>query len=217
MGFLQRQMARNYDRAMATYEHQAIARRKALLGAIPHGARVLELGPGTGVNLMHLARAGRSDITWCGIEPSPPMRALLEQKAQAAGLAPDQLHFAELAPSGKLEVGTGSADVVLSTLVLCSVPDPARTLSEIHRCLAPGGQFLFMEHVAATEGTWTRRLQGALTPLWSIVADGCCLNRDTGGAIRRAGFESVQLDEYSMPPRGVPFLVRPHVAGCARR
>ncbi|MBC8451199.1 MAG: class I SAM-dependent methyltransferase [Planctomycetes bacterium] len=217
MGFLQRQMARSYDRAMSTYEGLAAARRQTLLAGIPQGARVLEPGPGTGVNLTHLAEAGRSDIDWCGVEPSPHMRELLTQKAAAAGLEPEWLHFAGLTPTGELEVETGSVDVVISTLVLCSVPDQAKTLAEVHRCLAPGGQFLFMEHVAAEGGTWTRRLQGAITPLWRIVADGCCLNRDTGGAIARAGFEAVQLEEYRMPPRGIPFLVRPHVAGSARR
>ena len=54
-----------------------------------------------------------------------------------------------------------SAEVVLSSLVLCSVADPAQVLAEVRRVLRPGGRFVFVEHVAAPDGTTLRRLQRA--------------------------------------------------------
>lgn len=217
MGILQRLMAHQYDRIMAGYERHAVARRHALLQRIPEGAQVLELGPGTGVNLEHLAALGRTDITWRGVEPNPHMRKKLADKAADAALPLPELDFIDLSPSGHIEAGDGSVDIVISTLVLCSVPDQVQTLAEVRRLLAPGGQFLFMEHVGAEPGTSTRRVQALATPLWRRIADGCCLNRDTEAAIRSAGFGSVETETYAMHRKGAPFFVRPHVMGVARK
>lgn len=40
-----------------------------------------------------------------------------------------------------------SIDAVVSTLVLCTVRDPAQVLAEIHRILRPDGKYCFIEHV----------------------------------------------------------------------
>ena len=59
-----------------------------------------------------------------------------------------------------------SADMVISTLVLCSVSDVPGVLSEILRVLRPRRRFLFIKHVAAHRGTRLRTLQRWLKPLW---------------------------------------------------
>jgi ubiquinone/menaquinone biosynthesis C-methylase UbiE len=46
-----------------------------------------------------------------------------------------------------------SFDVVVSTLVLCSVRDPVAVLSEVHRVLRPGGKYCFIEHVGDTHSS----------------------------------------------------------------
>lgn len=46
-----------------------------------------------------------------------------------------------------LPMADGSFDAVVSTLVLCSVADPAQVLREVHRVLRPGGRYCFIEHV----------------------------------------------------------------------
>jgi ubiquinone/menaquinone biosynthesis C-methylase UbiE len=43
--------------------------------------------------------------------------------------------------------------VVISSLMLCTVTDPAEVLAEVRRVLRPGGTFRFVEHVAAWAGT----------------------------------------------------------------
>ena len=58
-----------------------------------------------------------------------------------------------------MQIEDGSIDVVLSTLVLCSVADSQVVDRDIHRVLKPGGRFVFLEHVAAPRGSGLRRLQ----------------------------------------------------------
>ena len=56
-----------------------------------------------------------------------------------------------------------SFDVVIETLVLCSVKDVDQSLCEIHRVLKPGGIFCFLDHVKAPDSTWLLRFQNVLT------------------------------------------------------
>jgi hypothetical protein len=44
---------------------------------------------------------------------------------------------------------------------------------------APGGRFLFIEHVAARQGAWLRFIQGGLKPIWCQMGDGCHPDRET--------------------------------------
>lgn len=66
-----------------------------------------------------------------------------------------------------LPIADSSFDAVVSTLVLCSVADPAQVLREVHRVLRPGGRYCFIEHVRGLAGEWGLRTCGpapSLTP-----------------------------------------------------
>jgi SAM-dependent methyltransferase len=70
-------------------------------------------------------------------------------------------------------------DTIISVLTLCTVPAPQATLlSLVQDILAPGGEFLFYEHVLShrADVAWWQKLW---TPIWGKVFDGCCLNRPT--------------------------------------
>ncbi len=195
--------------AMATatksYE-DAIADRKHALFHNLQG-NVLEIGPGAGVNLRHLNR----DIHWIGLEPNPYMHAYLQQEAKQLGLDID----VRSQTMAQADLTENSMDAVISTLVLCSVPDLAATLQKILRVLKPGGIFLFIEHVAAPQGTLLRHVQQGIRPLWQVIGDGCCPDRETGLAIDQAGFAQVDYQAFDGP---VPIpLVRPHIAGTATK
>jgi ubiquinone/menaquinone biosynthesis C-methylase UbiE len=110
-----------------------------------------------------------------------------------------------------LPAGDSSADVVICTLVLCSVVDQRQALSEVLRVLKPGGRFLFIEHVAAEPGTSLRRWQRWIKPLWRKMGDGCEPDRETRAALERAGFAKLEVEEFAAP---VP-IFRPHIAGSA--
>lgn len=183
-----------YDRSVEPLKRELLA---------PLRGRVLEIGPGAGANLPYYA----SGITWIGVEPNPYAHDALRREAERRGLRAE-LHAGV---AERLPVGDASVDAVVSTLVLCTVPDVPGALAEVRRVLRPGGRFVFIEHVAAEPGTRTRRLQRLVKPAWRVLADGCHPDRDTAAAIERAGFTSVTLRRLRMP---VP-VVGPHVAGVA--
>jgi ubiquinone/menaquinone biosynthesis C-methylase UbiE len=81
----------------------------------------------------------------------------------------------------------GVFDTVVSGLVLCSVTDPARALSEAKRVLRPGGELRALEHVRSTR-PWRGRLQDAIQPAWTWFAGGCHPNRTTEQSVEAAGF-----------------------------
>jgi SAM-dependent methyltransferase len=190
-------MARGRQRREPYYE----TRKRALFRDL-HGD-VLEIGPGAGPNLVYYPR----DVRWTGMEPNPAMHPYLIEEARHLGM------------TIRLDSGTADAipfpdnhfDAVVSTLVLCSVPDPRHTLQEIYRVLKPGGRFVFIEHVAAPPDTMTRRWQGFLKPLWKPLADGCHPDRETGATIESAGFREVKIEPFHLD---FP-IVGPHIAGYA--
>ena len=173
----------------ARYERMVTDRKRALFAGL--AGNVLEIGPGTGPNLVYYPPG----IRWLGVEPNPYMYPYLRTAAARAGLQ------ADLRPgmAERLPADDNSMDAVVSTLVLCSVSDPEGVLREIRRVLKPGGRFLFVEHVAAPAGTRLRRVQTAIRPLWKIIGDGCHPDRETGPAIEHAGFTEVRYENFRLP------------------
>lgn len=84
--------------------------------------------------------------------------------------------------------------------------------AEVRRVLRPGGVYLFVEHVAAKDGTLLRFLQRVLDPLQQTLADGCHLSRETGDSISKAGFSSVEFDTAILSNAT---FINPHVYGIA--
>ena len=170
-----------------------------------HGV-VVELGAGTGANLPLYDRGAIERLVL--VEPSPAMRRRLAGPAAAAD--------AEVvdATAARLPLGDGAADAVVSTLVLCSVPDLDAALAEIRRVLRPGGRLLLMEHVRAADATAARR-QDRLDPAWCRLAQGCHPNRDTLAHVAAAGFTIVE--RHPVPVEMPGHSLFPHVAAVAER
>lgn len=189
------------ERVSGRYERFVAARKRELLGGL--GGTVVEIGAGTGPN----ARFYGERVRWIAVEPNPYMHAALGESAREAGRPVAIVR----ARAESLPMAEGSVDAVVSTLVLCSVGDAGRAIAEARRVLKPGGRLIFVEHVAAAEGSAVRRRQRLLGPLWKRAAGGCRLSQETGRLIQSAGFGQVQCEGFALP---LP-LVGPHVAGYA--
>ncbi|HEX5527668.1 MAG TPA: class I SAM-dependent methyltransferase [Solirubrobacterales bacterium] len=178
------------------------SRRRALL-AEARGA-VLEIGAGTGLNLRHYP-AGLEELVLT--EPGEPMADRIDLSRAPDGVPARLVR----APAEQLPFADESFDTVVSTLVLCTVSEPGRAVSEVARVLKPGGRLLFCEHVEAKPG-WRRALQHRSARPWAAFADGCRCDRPTLGTIEsRLRVESVQRGRW----RGMPAIVKPLVWGSA--
>ena len=188
-----------YDRMLKDTEEAGLRdHRRAIVGRAR--GRVLEIGAGTGLNLDHYG----PEVTELVLtEPEEPMAKRLRAKltdGEVIGAGAEDLPFPD-----------GSFDTVVSTLVLCTVPDQERAIAEIRRVLKPDGQLLLLEHVRSDEpGTakWQDRLHGP----WKAVGNGCHCNRDTAAALTRAGFR-LDVESWRMPK--APPIVRPAIEGVA--
>ena len=200
-------MAQFYDHAMRATEAACLASWRSELLASASG-KVLELGAGTGANLPHYPLAARR-VTL--VEPDAFMRARLEA---AVLRAPQHERFdVQAGDAARLAFADESFDTVVVTLVLCSVPNQDAALREIARVLAPKGQLLYLEHVAAPIGTPLLRWQRRIEPVWRHIAGGCRLTRSTLDAIERAGLVPMYPRAEDMR-KAVPW-VRPTVRGRA--
>ncbi|MEV4169599.1 class I SAM-dependent methyltransferase [Nonomuraea sp. NPDC049709] len=182
------------------YEH-----RRRLLAAAE--GRVIEIGAGNGRNFPHYPARVTEVVA---VEPDDTLRALAREQAASAPVPVSVVAgHAEALPGGE-----AAFDTAVVSLVLCSVPSLERALAEIVRVLRPGGQLLFYEHVRSANPV-LGLLQDVITPAWRRVAAGCHPNRDTLGAIERAGFAVSEADRFAFAPQPViPPLT--HILGQAR-
>lgn len=193
-----------YDKFFAAAERDGMAARRKELLSNARG-RVLEIGAGTGLNVdSYPETLDRLVLT----EPSEPMAKRMVDKVAESPLDPEVV----IATAEELPFDDASFDTIVSTLVLCTVPDPAAALAEIQRLLAPGGQLLLLEHVrseSADSAKWQDRLE---TP-WRLYGNGCYCNRDTISMVESAGFSWDELEHGTIPH--APPIIRPLIQGRA--
>jgi ubiquinone/menaquinone biosynthesis C-methylase UbiE len=201
-------MAAVYDSFMRGSEEACLARWRAELLRDLSGA-VLEVGAGTGVTLPHYPKSV-ARLVLC--EPDAHMRRKLETKVDASALRNIEISGA---PLDSLPFRAGEFDAVVSSLVLCSVPEQPAALAAIARVLKPGGRLVFLEHVAADGRPGRLKWQRRVEPVWKHLMGNCHLTRRTEAAIAAAGFEIERIQRESIR-KALP-IVRPSIRGIARK
>uniref|UniRef100_A0A8C5LYC1 Methyltransferase type 11 domain-containing protein n=1 Tax=Leptobrachium leishanense TaxID=445787 RepID=A0A8C5LYC1_9ANUR len=170
--------------------------------------KVLEIGCGTGANFEFFP--ARCKVTL--VDPNPNFKNFLSKSLSDN----EHVNFENfLVASGEdmSLVASGSQDVVICTLVMCSVHNIDAVISEIKRVLRPGGGFFFIEHVLADPGSWDYFFQLILDPTWVQILDGCRLTKETWKNIENAKFSDVKLRHIKAPFKCSP--LKPHIIGYA--
>ena len=172
---------------------------------------VLEIGAGTGSNIKYYNAAIINKLYL-----NEPCERMHQKLLESAHKKFDLSNITILSGGAETlsSVPTASVDVVVCTLVLCSVNNQKHVLQEVLRVLKPMGRFFFMEHIAAKAGTKLRRKQNFWEPIWQCLPlDGCSLNCETDGTIcQTTGFEKLGELKYFMDNNG-PKIAAPTVSG----
>jgi len=149
---------------------------------------VVEIGFGTGHNLPYLpasvTRLTVVEPSGLGVRMARERIAATAIPFEVAGLDGQDLPFDD-----------ASADQVLCTWSLCSIPDPVRAVREARRVLRPGGTFHFVEHGRAPDES-VRRWQERLDPVQKRLAGGCHLSRDIPAILEAGGMRIERIDRY---------------------
>lgn len=158
---------------------------------------VLDVGCGTGTGLAEYAEMG---CTVIGMDTSS---AMLERARARLGAAADLRRVV----GGDLPIGDGEVDLVVISLVLHSIPQPAalQLLRESARALAPGGRILITDFGTAgllfPRGHVTRGLTGVLE-----VLAGPAHARSALAYLRSGGLPGL------LPVAGLSLTAQRHVA-----
>lgn len=134
-----------------------LLRARSVCRLVPPGLRVADVGTGTGVLALELARLGLSVV---GIDNSPSMiEAAREKLSREEGtLAP--IEFRE-ADAEALPLEDAEVDAAFAHMVLHSVASPGAIVAEMARIVAPGGAVVAVDFVRH-EQEWMRRELGVV-------------------------------------------------------
>lgn len=153
---------------------------------------VVEIGMGAAPNLpLYDAEKVKAII---GIEPNAGLRTKAGRAIQAQSLPVELVDGV----AENLPLDAATADTVVLTYTLCTLPDVTGAMAEIRRILKPGGRLMFCEHGAAPDAgvfKWQSRIE----PVWKILAGGCHLARPIDRMITAGGFSIDKLEAGYMP------------------
>ncbi|OJD31863.1 phospholipid methyltransferase [Diplodia corticola] len=201
----------------------AVALMRSLRGT------VLDLGPGTGEQLVRLTPSHLTRVY--GAEPAEQFHGRLRANAKKAGLEdkykvlhagaqPESL-IPALADAGLFQNGSeGIFDEICCIRVLCGVPRPEETIKGLYKLLKPGGRMVVHEHVVnpwrETGGSFVSRVLQTVYAWagWHLFL-GCNIDRDTRAMLLDAGgkggwseVELKGLETWSVLPYCTGYLVK---------
>ena len=135
-------VAADYDAARPSYPAELFDRIEQLTGRPLRGARVLDVGAGTGIATRLLAARG-AEVT--AVEPSPGMAAQLHKVSPELPLVK--------AGGDELPFHDGTVDLVTYAQAF-HWTDPDRSIPEALRVLRPGGSLALWWNVPDAEMPW---------------------------------------------------------------
>ncbi|QAA32822.1 class I SAM-dependent methyltransferase [Clostridium manihotivorum] len=150
--------------------------------------KVLEVGVGTGKNIEYYP--DNIDIT--AIDFSEKMLEKAREKSEKYNKQVTLLQM----DAQDMNFQDNTFDMVFTTCVYCSVPDPMKGLKEMRRVCKPNGKIIMIEHVRS-ENKILGLIMDILNPI-VVNTYGANINRKTVQNVYNAGFGSIKVkDLYS--------------------
>jgi ubiquinone/menaquinone biosynthesis C-methylase UbiE len=178
--------AAHYDRVMRPLERRLVARLRAEAAReLPEGARLLEVGAGTGANFAFYPAGASVAATELSIE----MLRRARTRRPPTGVALVQ------SPAERLPFADASFDAALCTLVLCSVKSIDAALSEMRRVVRAGGRVVLVEHVRPP-GLLGRAFDALSLLTVPFLEDH--FNRRTAEEAARAGLKVMRVEPHAL-------------------
>ena len=153
---------------------------------------VMEVGIGSGLNLPYYDPNQVSKII--GVDPDDQ---LWKRSARRRSSLPVPVERIGLSGE-RIALPSESADTVVVTYSLCTIPDPVAALTEMRRILKSGGELLFLEHGEAPSQR-VRKWQRRIDPVWKKLAGGCHSGRPIPNLLEEAGWKVHRLEEAYIP------------------
>lgn len=164
-----------------------LLRARALARLVPQGLRVADVGTGTGVFALELARAGLDVVA---IDHSPAMLEAARSKLDELAVEGVELRLGD---ASELPLADGEVDAAFAHMVLQYLASPSDALAEMARVVTPGGRVVVIDFVRH-DREWMRdelRVQWLGFPPDEI--------RD---ALAAAGLGEVEVDVQASAARG---------------
>lgn len=149
--------------------------------------KVLEVGVGTGKNIEYYP--DNADMT--AIDFSEKM---LERAREKAKLLNKKVNLMQM-DAQDMEFPDNMFDIVFTTCVFCSVPDPIKGLKEIRRVCKSAGKIIMVEHVRS-EWKVLGLIMDVLNPI-VVNTYGANINRRTVENIYKSGYTDVEVTSLS--------------------
>ena len=150
--------------------------------------KVLEIGVGSGANLIHYDSA-RVSILYA-LEPNPRMVRLAERRLHQTNLKVEFLNL----PGERIPLADDTVDTVVSTFTLCTIPGIVEAIQGIGHVLKPNGKLIFIE-LGLSPDPAVQRWQKRLEPVFHWLFQGLYLTRDIPSLITQGGFQIKQMEK----------------------
>ncbi len=156
-------------------------------GAIRLGDTVLDIGSGSGTDVLYSAlKVGPSGKVY-GLDITPAMIAKARANIERMGARNVEILEGD---ATQIPLPDGSVDVVTSNGVLNLVPDKSAAFREIFRVLKPGGRLQLADIVVQED---VGAVCGLNPQLWADCIGGAAVEPEYLGTIRDTGFQDVRI------------------------
>lgn len=193
-----KKIKKRYDRIAPLYDVMELLMEKGKMGNwreslwkkvadnIPEsGGTLLEAGVGTGKNIQFYP----DEIEIYAIDFSKKM---LQQAKKKAKNYENNIKFLEM-DIQNLNFLDDYFDVIVTSCVFCSVPDPVKGLRELKRVCKPDGKIIMLEHMRSKKRLWGKVMD---TFNWvSLYTWGANINRETMKNIEKADLKLVEVND----------------------